>query len=118
MFCDRIYIYGFYDIRRCGSAPARFQARAIILVIAIAGHGILSKYIYAHPPDGVSSEQAKLGGMLMYYGGDAIDLILVFWLCMQWYKAARPRSRIHRPSLGLIAVYRIVLGVTRLLRRC
>uniref|UniRef100_UPI00403F608A cytochrome c oxidase assembly protein n=1 Tax=Paenibacillus sp. FSL W7-1332 TaxID=2921702 RepID=UPI00403F608A len=74
-------------------APHRhsFQARAIILIIAIAGHGILSKYIYAHPPDGVPSEQAKLGGMLMYYGGDAIELILVFWLCMQWYKSARPR---------------------------
>lgn len=74
-------------------APHRrsFQARAIILMIAIAGHGILSKYLYAHPPDGVSSEQAQLGGMLMYYGGDAVDLILVFWLCMQWYRSASPR---------------------------
>lgn len=74
-------------------APHRlsFQTRAIILMIAMAGHGILSKYIYAYPPDGVSSEQAELGGMLMYYGGDAIDLFLVYWLCMQWYKSVRPR---------------------------
>lgn len=69
-----------------------FRIRAFILIIAMAGHGILSKYLYAHPPDGVPSEQAKLGGMLMYYGGDAVDLILVLWLCMQWYKSSRPRS--------------------------
>ncbi|MFE0555025.1 cytochrome c oxidase assembly protein [Paenibacillus sp. NPDC058910] len=74
-------------------APHRlsFETRAIILMIAMAGHGILSKYIYAYPPDGVSSEQAELGGMLMYYGGEAIDLFLVYWLCMQWYKSVRPR---------------------------
>lgn len=75
-------------------APHRFSFiyRAIVLVISLAGHGILSKYIYAHPPDGVPAAQAELGGMLMYYGGDAIDLILIWILCFQWFKAARPRT--------------------------
>ncbi|WP_430119136.1 cytochrome c oxidase assembly protein [Paenibacillus solani] len=67
-----------------------YRVRAVILIIAIAGHGILSKHIYVQPPQGVPAEQGRLGSMLMYYGGDAIDLILVFWLCMQWYKSARP----------------------------
>lgn len=72
-----------------------FLYRAVVLIIALAGHGILSKYIYAHPPAGVSEGQAKAGGILMYYGGDAIDLILIFILCLQWYKSARPRERVQ-----------------------
>lgn len=51
--------------------------RSIVLFLGIAGHGILSKYIYANPTVGVPVAQAKTGGLLMYYGGDAIDLILI-----------------------------------------
>jgi putative membrane protein len=65
--------------------------RGIVLVIALSGHGILSKYIYAIPPVGVPSVEAEQGGMLMYYGGDAIDLVLIFIFWLQWYKANRPR---------------------------
>jgi putative membrane protein len=68
-----------------------FLHRAIVLVIALAGHGILSKFIYIHAPAGVPAEQAELGGMLMYYGGDAIDIVIIFILCWQWYVATRPR---------------------------
>ncbi|WP_412059659.1 cytochrome c oxidase assembly protein [Metabacillus idriensis] len=76
-------------------APHRtsFVYRSIVLVLALGGHGILSKYIYAHPPSGVSAEQAEAGGMLMYYGGDAIDIMIIYILCLQWYRAARPRIR-------------------------
>ncbi|MFD0051882.1 cytochrome c oxidase assembly protein [Actinomycetes bacterium NPDC127524] len=68
-----------------------FAYRAIVLVLASAGHGILSKYIYANPPAGVEAAQAKTGGMLMYYGGDAIDLIIIFIFCLQWFRATRPK---------------------------
>ncbi len=79
--------------------PHRFSFvyRSIVLVIALAGHGILSKYIYAKPPPGVSAVQAEIGGMLMYYGGDVIDIVLIFILCLQWFKATRPRVS---PSVG------------------
>ncbi len=66
--------------------------RGIVLVIALAAHGILSKYIYAFSPVGVPSVQAEQGGVLMYYGGDAIDLVLIFVFWLQWYKASRPRG--------------------------
>lgn len=66
--------------------------RGIVLVIALACHGILSKYIYAIPPGGVPSLQAEQGGILMYYGGDAIDLVLIFIFWLQWYKSSRPRE--------------------------
>ncbi|WP_062107587.1 cytochrome c oxidase assembly protein [Bacillus niameyensis] len=68
-----------------------FLYRALVFVIALAGHGILSKYIYAQPPKGVPLEEAEFGGMLMYYGGDIIDIILIFILCFHWFRATRPR---------------------------
>ncbi|TCN25990.1 cytochrome c oxidase assembly protein [Mesobacillus foraminis] len=69
-----------------------FGHRAAVLILSLAGHGILSKWIYANPPTGVPRAQAELGGMLMYYGGDAIELMIIFILCLQWYKSARPRT--------------------------
>lgn len=65
--------------------------RSIVLVLALAGHKVLSKYIYAYPPNGVSRAEAETGGMWMYYGGDLIDLVLIVLLCYQWYKASNPR---------------------------
>ncbi len=65
--------------------------RSIVLLIALAAHGILSKYIYANPPAGIPQSQAEIGGMLMFYGGDAVDIIIIFLLCLQWYQASRPR---------------------------
>lgn len=74
--------------------PHRFSFlyRAIVFVLALAGHGILSKYIYAQPPNGVPAAQAETGGMLMYYGGDSIDLVLILILCFQWFRATRPQA--------------------------
>jgi putative membrane protein len=69
----------------------RFVFRATVMVLTLAGHGILSKYIYSHPPAGVPLPQAEIGGMLMYYGGDLIDIVLIYILCFQWYRATRPR---------------------------
>jgi putative membrane protein len=75
-------------------APHRygFVFRAVVLILSLAAHGILSKYIYAHPPVGVPNEQAEVGGMIMYYGGDLVEIFLIFLFCRQWYKAARPRT--------------------------
>ncbi len=75
-----------------------FLYRAIVLTIALAGHGILSKYIYAHPPVGVPQYQAELGSMIMYYGGDVIDCAIIFMLCLQWYRSTRPRATVSANS--------------------
>ncbi|WP_246942442.1 cytochrome c oxidase assembly protein [Bacillus pinisoli] len=71
--------------------PTSFIYRAIVLVSALASHSILAKYIYAHPPSGVSTTEAEVGGMLMYYGGDLIDGVLIFVFCYQWFRMTRPR---------------------------
>ena len=68
-----------------------FVYRSVVLILALAAHKILSKHIYASPPAGVPRAEAERGGMLMYYGGDLIDLALITILCYQWYKATAPR---------------------------
>ncbi|MFB5661135.1 cytochrome c oxidase assembly protein [Alteribacillus sp. HJP-4] len=86
-------------------APHRksFVYRGVVLLLALAGHGILSKFVYANPPAGVSSAQAENGGMLMYYGGDVIDLVIIFILCLHWYRSAKPRERNVRHGIDLPA---------------
>lgn len=65
--------------------------RAAVLVIFLAAHGILAKHLYGHPPAGIAAGEAQAGAMLMYYGGDLIDLVLIVLLCRRWYAATRPR---------------------------
>jgi putative membrane protein len=74
-------------------APHRpgFATRAAALVLFLAAHGILAKHLYGHPPAGVPEEQAGFAAMIMYYGGDVIDLVLVVLLCRQWYAATGRR---------------------------
>lgn len=67
--------------------------RSIVLLLALAAHSILAKYIYANPPSGVLQEEAEFGGMLMYYGGDVVDLIIIIILCRHWYTSSRPKLR-------------------------
>ncbi|GGH88808.1 putative membrane protein [Pullulanibacillus pueri] len=74
-----------------------FMYRAIACLIALSGHEVLSKYIYIHPPVGVATAEAEMGGMLMYYGGDVIDVILIFILCLQWYNASKSKGRVNQP---------------------
>ncbi|GGI10059.1 cytochrome c oxidase assembly protein [Gottfriedia solisilvae] len=68
-----------------------FPYRSICMILFLAGHDILSKYIFIHPPNFVPTEQSQVGGKVMYYGGDLVDLIIIFILCLQWYKTANQR---------------------------
>ncbi|MGY3186212.1 cytochrome c oxidase assembly protein [Lysinibacillus sp. TE18511] len=72
--------------------------RSIVLLVALTAHSILSKHIYAHPPNHVPAEQAELGAMIMYYGGDAIEIGLVYLLFYQWFK--RTRSSIFTKDIS------------------
>ncbi|MDL4840879.1 cytochrome c oxidase assembly protein [Aquibacillus rhizosphaerae] len=65
--------------------------RSSVLIITLAAHGILSKFIYANPPNGVSISQAEMGAKIMYYGGDVIDIVIIFILCLKWYQSTKPR---------------------------
>lgn len=69
-----------------------YRFRAAVLIIAIAGHDILSKYMYANPPAGVSQQEAEMGSMVMYYAGDWIEVALIIIFCWQWYRSTKPRK--------------------------
>jgi putative membrane protein len=60
---------------------------------AVVAHSILARFLYAHPPDGVPLDEARVGARLMYYGGDAVDLALVVLLCREWYARAASAGR-------------------------
>ncbi|WP_449443809.1 cytochrome c oxidase assembly protein [Ureibacillus acetophenoni] len=64
-----------------------FLLRSVVLVLYMAGHSILSKWIFANPPVGVKQHEAEIGGMTMYYGGDLIDVMIAIILCYQIYKS-------------------------------
>lgn len=67
-----------------------YMYRTIVFLFALGGHAILAKYIYANPPNGVPKDQAELGSMIMYYGGDTVEVGLISILFYQWYKKSRP----------------------------
>jgi putative membrane protein len=59
--------------------------RTAALLGFLAAHGILAKYLYAHPPTGVPAAQGHAGAELMYYGGDVIEVLLAAALLAGWY---------------------------------
>lgn len=73
-----------------------FASRAFMLIIGGAGHAILAKYLYINPLKNVSSLQAEFGAVLMYYGGDVIELVLVFFLWLDWYKSRKVERAHHK----------------------
>ena len=69
------------------------RARGIVLLLALAAHGVLAKMLYAHPLPGVERGDVELAAQLMFYGGDLVDLTLLIVLCAQWYRASGRRIR-------------------------
>jgi putative membrane protein len=65
--------------------------RAVVLVAALAAHDILAKHLYIHTPVGIATPDSERGAMIMYYGGDAVDVVIMVVLCARWYRWARPR---------------------------
>lgn len=73
---------------------ASLRTRATVLVLFIAVHSILGKWLYAYPPAGVDPAEARVGAQLMYYGGDVVDLAILVLLFAGWYPGSRFRSRL------------------------
>jgi putative membrane protein len=70
-----------------------FRVRVGTLFAALAVHGILAKYLYIHATalstaPGVGTPDAwRLGAQILWYGGDALDLLMVTTFFGQWYRA-------------------------------
>jgi putative membrane protein len=93
---------------------ASLPTRAVVLVLALGAHGTLAKLLYA---DGasvaglqaavVSVRDWRLGTQIMWYGGDVVDVALVFAFFLQWYIAGGrrlARARHARPAPSVTGV--------------
>jgi putative membrane protein len=81
------------DPRRLAHLP-----RAAAFTAYAAGHAILAKFLYAHPPTGVGARAAERGAMVMYYGGDLTDVATLVLLGHSWYVSSRPSRVATRAS--------------------
>lgn len=71
---------------------ASMRVRSAVLILFIAAHSILAKWLYAHPPAGVGTADGEVGAQVMYYGGDVVDVLMIVVLFTGHYAATRPRS--------------------------
>jgi putative membrane protein len=76
-----------------------FLHRSLVLVLAWAAHDVLAKYVYAHPPLGVTAPAAETGGMLMFYGGDIVEVTIAIVLCSRWFRARSRSSEATRSAV-------------------
>jgi putative membrane protein len=72
--------------------------RGIVLAAALAAHDVLAKHLYVHPPAGVSASTSESAAMVMYYGGDLVDLVIMVILCLCWYRATGRRLPARTPG--------------------
>lgn len=76
---------------------AGFRVRVGVMVVFIAAHSVLGKWLYAYPPDGVEAQDARTGAQVMYYGGDVVDVLILVLLFAGWYTSG-PRPSLLRPN--------------------
>lgn len=70
---------------------ASIRNRLIVLVLALAAHGVVSKLIYAQPLAGVPRADSELGAQVMFYAGDVVDLALIVLVLAEWYRVSGRR---------------------------
>lgn len=76
------------------------RTRLIVLVLALAAHGVVAKLMYASPGPGMPVAEVEAGAQLMFYAGDVVDLALLVLLLGEWYRASGRRlvRRSSRPN--------------------
>lgn len=88
-------------------APRRpgMGTRLAVLFLAIAAHSLLAKLLYAYPdlwPPGVESTAAlPEAAILMYYGGDLAELLLLAALFAGWYRRRSRSAAVGGPGRPL-----------------
>ena len=72
--------------------------RMTVFMAASAVHAVLAKSLYAAPPSGVHAEEAALGSMVMFYGGDLAEILMLLVLFHSWYRSGNRRSSHYSPG--------------------
>ena len=71
---------------------ASMRMRSVVLIVFIAAHQILAKWLYAYPPAGVDPADGRIGAQVMFYGGDVVDVTIIVLLFLGWYRSTGPRA--------------------------
>ena len=66
-----------------------------MLALALAAHDVLAKRLYAGA-GGVDPLDEQRGALVMYYGGDAVDLVLAALVCLRWYRSGQRQLDLER----------------------
>ncbi len=64
--------------------------RAAVLAASLAAHTVLAQRLRTDPPAGVGPADAEAGALLMLYGGEVVDVVLVALVAAGWYRATAP----------------------------
>jgi putative membrane protein len=75
---------------------ARASVRGSMIVLSIAVHGIVAKHLYSVGDQRGLPQDTEQAAQLMYYGGDALHLLLLVVFCAQVYREGGRRLR--RPA--------------------
>ncbi|MET9018532.1 cytochrome c oxidase assembly protein [Actinopolymorpha sp. NPDC004070] len=80
--------------------PRRPSTRtaAVVLLLVAGSHDVLAKLMYAEtlPRAAGGAEQVRLGAQVMFYGGDAVEVLLAVALLAGWYARGGRRLRAER----------------------
>ena len=81
-----------FSVAVCQVDPVRYRlgvvARGGVLVAASAAHAVLAKTLYLGAPPGTSfaPRDVEVAAMVMYYGGDLVEIALAVVIALQWYR--------------------------------
>jgi putative membrane protein len=90
-------LLSWYLVGRDPLPRADWPAKLSVLLVAAAGHDVLAKLMYAHllPHNAATPDQLRAGAQIMFYGGDAIEVILAVAVMGSWY-AHTGRAHAHQ----------------------
>ena len=104
MFVTGCLLNWFVLGRDPGPRRGGLAARLSVLVATAAAHDVLAKLMYAEllPTGAGSAAQVEAGAQILYYGGDAIELLTAAAVMTAWYRRGgrelrRQQRRSSRP---------------------
>lgn len=88
MFGSGFLVSWFVLGRDPGPRPRGLPVRLAVLLLTAAAHDVMAKTMYAHllPSGSGSPPQIELGAQILYYGGDAIELLMAAMVMTGWYR--------------------------------
>lgn len=96
------YLIGRDPLPRRPTLPAAL----VVLLITAAGHDLLAKVLYAQSNTALDADPARvqLGAQIMYYGGNAVEVLLAVVVMGDWYRrTGRRLERDRRHQLRVAA---------------